>query len=296
LDSINQQNETSNSNEEIDFGPIYRLISRSIKSFFDGIKNYIVAMYKHKLKVILYCLVFAVIGYLISYSFKPVFKTEATYLARNVLSSLHHDKVYNINQLIEEENYNEVGQILNINPSSVEYLRQIKYKIEAKEYYDTSDTRQHFKVLVEVTDNSILDSLETALIGFLSDIDYVRKNRELYENKLNKLSQKVEDQIEELNELKGVVSESILKSGKGEGLVYGEPLDPVGIYEQELYLYKRLLNYEFGKKLIAPVELVLGFNHYKNPSFPNKIGFAIIGCLIGFVISSLLFGFKRIKD
>ena len=70
--------------------------------------------------------------------------------------------------------------------------------------------------------------------------------------------------------LKQIVNSSIVPRSEGKGIILGEPIDPVSIYQAEMAYYKEQLNIDQALATIDNIEVIQPFlriNHYNYPNY-----------------------------
>lgn len=103
------------------------------------------------------------------------------------------DIVNDINEQKEKDNLNYISKKLNLSIELIDNIREI-----------TIDTLSYggFKLLIQVNDNTILDSLQIGLMHLFNNNTYINNERELRLKQYKELILKIDEEINYLNSLK----------------------------------------------------------------------------------------------
>lgn len=280
----------SSNPDEIDFGPIVNWFANFFKKLSLRFSSWIHTIRKNFVKISLISVLTAILAIALTYVITPFYKTESTFLARNIESELHFTMVSELEELLREKNHEEVASVLGISVENTKKIHSLEYEMNKKEIRDSTKKEKLFKIIAEVFNNDVLDTLETSLLNYLSSIPTVKRNVNLQKLKLEQLIKKLEKEMISLDSISEIVSSSIIPRSNGTGLIYGEPISPVEVHQEKIRLFERKLEYEIYLNKLDSVELVNGFAHFQKPAFPKKTYFAIFGFLSALILSVIYFG------
>jgi hypothetical protein len=235
------------------------------------------------------------------YLLNPVY-----YSSRMTLSHIRVDNDYcyelidNLNSIIDHAKGNtELGKILGLSEPLAKNIKRIKYDVLndnlAKRYSDSSTVLLPFSIVVDVYDNSVLDSLQKGFLNYLESNDYAIRRKTIDEEALLKTEKKLKEEILENDSLKLLVNKSIVPRATGTGIILGEPIDPVSVYKRGLELYEREISLNKKKLLNNSFELIVGFSKKTKPANVGLLFYVMAGFLFGYFTGLLVLLNKRFK-
>lgn len=286
--------------EEIDLVSIFTSIRKGISNLFHSTGN-LISFSMRNIKTIL---LFSFVG--VSISIGLFFIKKTTYMSELTLSHtrLNNNECYalinTLTDLRDNSNANNdkiLAEKLNIN---VEIARQIKSvsckalnESLEKSYKDSAFVLLPFKIVVKIYDPSILDTVQKGILGFLESNEYSTKRKNTHKNYLDRYEEKIKSEIIAIDSLKRLVDKSIIPRINGNGIILGEPIDPVKVYQAGMELYRAQLNVHQQKEFNNSFEIMIGFS----PAIPSTN--LLVFIITGFSISSILgviWAFRRAKN
>lgn len=274
--------------EEIDLLIILRSIKRGFLNVFLYIQELISLSFRNKKTLLAFIIVGVGIGAGLFFIKKPVFASSLT---------LSHTRIDNIqcadlvNSLSKIPNMDSVlSKKLKIDIKTAKEIKSIAYKSLNKiEENDSLLKLADFKIEVQVYNPSILDSLQKKILMFLESNEYATKRKEINKLYLDRIEEKLKSEIIAVDSLKHIVDKSILPRSMGNGIILGESVDPVKVYQEGMKLYQSQLEINQAKELNNSFEIIVGFS----PAIPTSS--LIFNVLVGFILS-LLSGIVWIKN
>ncbi|MES2284330.1 MAG: hypothetical protein V4547_01495 [Bacteroidota bacterium] len=274
----------NNSPEEIDLLSVLNRIKNGFANLFQSIGKLI----KFSLQNIKTLIVFVFLGIALSIGIFSLKKT--VYISDLTLSHsrLNNGECYSmINDLTKMHNNNndiKLSEILGIDVKMAKQIKSISCKAlnEAleKNYKDSAFVLLPFKIEVKVNDPSILDSLQKGILNYLESNEYVAKRKKINQNYLEKYEDKIKTEIIAIDSLKRLVNKSIVPRSMGSGIILGEPIDPVKVYQTGMDLYKSQLSINEQKELNNSFEIMIGFS----PPIPTA-------SLLFYILNGIIFSF-----
>ena len=232
---------------------------------------------------------------------KPIYQSEMTVSSLYSNNIFCKELIFKVNKLAEEGNFVELSKVLNLSPEIASEIVKLEYRNYnqdekfTKIKKDTVLLDVPFNIQALVKNNVILDTLQPSLIKLLSNTEYAKKREKVALENLNFRIERLEKELSSLDSLKGIVSKSFFPRGGGkEGLIYGEPYEPLNVYKEALTLYNEQLRLRSELLLHENVELISGFIKYDRPVQPKLIKTLFYGALIGFVLSVVFLIFNEI--
>jgi hypothetical protein len=193
-----------------------------------------------------------------------------------------------INRAAEDDNYQsvadnlkmEVGQTRTLESISLRDIRPAAFtpgreeKIEYEKVY-------YFEIRMVTTSTENYDKFQQAILAYLEGSEFVKARKQVYEQTGRVQLEKVNQEIEKLNELR-------------QQIVTGSPsrnyavMDPSALNQTIAGLSKMSRELEIELSLNLPVQVIQGFIKYDKPLFPRK-RHAVIGALLMWIVFSGLY-------
>ena len=210
-----------------------------------------------------------------------VYESELTLSHKRMTNGQCIDIIYNLSKSTKAKD--ELAKKLKIDLATAKKIKSIYYKpLNNSSAQDSLHKISDFKIEVKVYDKEILDSLETKLISFLESNEYASKRKEMNRLYLEKLEERIKTQIVSIDSLKEIVDKSIIPKSLGNGIIMGESIDPVKVYQESMNLYQSQLKINNEKELNNSFEIVVGF-HSATPT-SSTVNNMLLGIFIGYVI------------
>lgn len=281
-----------NSNDEIDLRSVYHSITKGFLMFFKTIKNSIL----FSLENIKILIVFIIIGVSISIGIfslrKTVYVSDLTISHSRLNNGECYSLINNLTNLRNNYGNNNDSVLANKLGINIQIAKQIKSiscralnESLEKNYKDSAFILLPFKIEAKVYSTFILDSLQNGILNYLEANEYASKRKKINRDYLDKFEEKIKIEIIAIDSLKRIVDKSILPRSLGNGIILGESIDPVKVYQEGMNLYKSQLYINEQRELNNSFEIMTGFS----PGIPSNsiwlnvvIGF-ISGAIIGFL-------------
>lgn len=276
------------SEEEINLLSIFSIAKNKFICFLQFIKELI----SFSIKNIKTLLIFIILGVSISIGLftvkKTVYISDLTISHSRLNNGECYSMINTLNKIRDNASSSDtiLAEKLGIEPIMAKEIKSISCKAlnEAleKNYKDSAFVLLPFKIEVNVYSTSILDSLQKGILNYLESNEYVAKRKKINKEYLDKFEERVKEEIIAIDSLKIIVDKSVIPRSNGNGIILGEPIDPVKVYQTGMELYKSQLNINEQKELNNSFEIIVGFS----PGIPSSSLFLYI--ITGFFISLIL--------
>lgn len=196
---------------------------------------------------------------------------SATFIYEPTLKAdlFHLDLLNDLDILLKENNSVTAAKLLNINEELADKVSRAKHEVLYKNEF-RKDTIASVEVLIIADDNTVFDTLEQAILHYLSSSPHYKKLHDMRQTELNTMEEKLLQDIEYNDSLKRTLAANTTPRGNG-GFVYGEPIDPVRVYESGTNLTQKLISIRSQKQFINNFELVKPVVAKNKPYFPRFI-------------------------
>ena len=266
--------------KEIDLLFILRGMKNGIGHSYEAFKGFIRFSIKNWGVLLIFSFLGAGIGLGFFYNRKTVYKADLT-LSHTRLNNIQCADM--IGSLTHAPSKEILAKKLGINIQMVKEIKSILYKPLTSSDKDSLLKFSDFKIEVKVYDPAILDSLQVKLLNYLESNEYAVKRKELTLAYLDKFEEKIKKQILAIDSLRQIVDKSILPKSLGNGIILGESIDPVKVYQEGFNLYQSQLKINEARQLNNSFEIVVGFS-------PAIASLGVIVCIIGGCITGFVVG------
>lgn len=274
----------NNSSEEIDLRSVFGSIKKGFLNLFQSVGEFI----NFSIKNIKTLSAFVILGVGISsgvfFLKKTVYVSDLTISHTRLNNGECYSMINDLTKLRNSSNDTILSKKLGIEVNMVKQIKSISCKALnetlEKNYKDSSFVLLPFKIEVKVYNASVLDSLQKGILHFLESNEYATKRKEISKFYLDKFEEKIKTEIIAIDSLKRIVDKSILPRSLGNGIIMGESIDPVKVYQEGMNLYKSQLNINEQRELNNSFEVLIGFSAAAPSS--SLLTFLLIGFICSF--------------
>ncbi len=202
-----------------------------------------------------------VIGVLFVVSLVIRFATPAIYKSNFILKpanqgDLNFVSILNdVKVLIKDDDYEEAAAILHLNPDICEKIYKIDFElIKSDRVYKYSDSVNSVVIDIYTSDRNLFDTIQQAIHSYIETSDYYAKSRKLKMENIVEMETKLNRDMRDIDSLKKALTSNAVPRNAG-GFVYGEPINPMNVYEKAIIIYKELISLKYQTNYIASFEL-----------------------------------------
>ena len=151
-----------------------------------------------------------------------------------------------------------------------------------------------FEIIVKVFDPNIFGDLQTPLVNYFRNNPYVKRRIEINKSNLENEKEKLEQELKQMDSLKGVLVRYIEKSsGSKEGasnFILGDPTvsDPISVFKEDYSLYQLYQRVQRSLYLQEDFEVIDGFTSFDKPASSGLVKTIRDGLLISLVFAYTL--------
>lgn len=258
--------------EEVDFEPLvawFLQFFRGITSFFNGIGR---AFKAHFTLIIAYVVVGGLIGGGI-YLFAPkMYSSNMALRSANSDNQTSYILLKGLGTLAEDKSHQTLAQELGIEEDIAKDIFSIKFldfRGMEPNAEDTVVEKKNFSIEVELWSNENLDQIGQALVNYLETRPYTAELKERKRNVLTAQIEKMATVLGQYDSLKTKVERSIDPRGKGEGLIFGEPINPVEISKESDRIFEQLLYMKEELRTLKSFKVINNMVPNSKPTFPR---------------------------
>jgi len=191
-------------------------------------------------------------------------------------------------ELLRKGGHQALGRKMNLKP---EVLKRVQ-KLEAEPTRVSTPTKQNrdvFTITASLADTAVAAPLQEGIIYYLENNEFMKERTASEKRRLSLLKRRIEQEIAQLDSVKGVV-QNIIRRGASASSPFIS--DPGSINGEIVGLYNQLLDVDQNLEFINNVQLISSFNPVSKADSPSLIICLAAGLMTG-VFSALLIIFLR---
>lgn len=322
---VEENKKSLQESDEIDLTKIFSKIYQGFISFLKLVVQFIFyfadAVFSNFKLITIVTLIGGLLGLIYFFTNKPYYESNMTLSSDYYKGELLNNTIQNINEVAEEGNFKVLADLLNITTKKAKNIRSIKvnplltqnYQMLVQHYSSDDkykgkldslliyNDQSTFKLAVEVYDTAALKGLDTVLINYIKDSEYVKKRIAIDRLNLINLQKKLNKESGSLDTLKRSIAASLRSSGDAgrngtNNVILGEKsVNPIEIYREDLTLYNQRQEVERQLALNAEIEVIEKFIPYIEPKSGTIFKNAIKGTIFGFLVALLIISFKMVR-
>ena len=213
------------------------------------------------------------LGFLRYWSLPPLYKSRLILQSSLLTNQNNIQIITNWNSLLRSGDHETLSPLLNCTPSLLKKVRNLKADEIQKIF--TPQNPNGFVVDAEVSDLSVFDDLQKALIYGFDNNGSVKDRLATRRNRLTQMINVTATEIESLDSVKNKLS-NILDGKKNSSPLI---IDASAISRQLVEMKEKLLSYKDELAFTSAVQVVQEFNAGKKPVGNNLIVWLILGIL-----------------
>jgi len=240
-------------------------------------------------------LIISIGGFSLRYIITPAYQTEGMFVSSILPGKYCSLLLQNLNKLKGTKNLPLLAQQLKIPVEASGDIQSITmlplrdtFTLERR---DTALSLFRIELVLKKMDN--LDTIQWGLLNYLENNEYAIKRKDAKRKALESLKIVLSKKLESLDSLKEIVNSSIKPRSEGKGIILGEPIDPVSVYQAEMAYYKEQLVTDQALAIIDNIEVIQPFlkiNQYNYPRFNLIFLYFFLSSLLIAGFSVLFFG------
>jgi hypothetical protein len=232
------------------------------------------------------------------------------------------NSIQNLDKICSEGNAKVLSSLLNIPLTQAANIRSIKvspvvsqnYKMLLDLYKNDESSRgkldslilynnqSNFQLNVDVYDTTALQGLDTVLVNYIRQNEYVRKRIQVDRANLVRMKEKLSRESVNLDTLKRSIASSMRTGGEAgrngaNNVILGErSVNPIEVYKEDLNIYNQRQEVERQLALNSEIEIIEKFIPYTEPQSGTLTKNLIKGLLVGGIFSFLFVFYIILRD
>jgi hypothetical protein len=276
--------------EEIDLLYFLRPVSNAGRSVGRGVQNYFRILANNKFIFFLIVFLITALAFSVRFVMPPAFRTEGIFVSHTLPAKYCGMMVKNLSELTGKANLPILAEQLKIAPEVADDITLIQLfpmaDTFALEKRDSVLALFRLSVIVKKMDN--LEAIQGGIITYLENSEYAKKRKEARIRSLEATRDNLRVKVKSLDSLKEIVNSSIVPRSNGQGIILGEPINPVSIYQAEMSYYQEEMRINESLATIDNIEIVQPFLRRIQPNYPRFNTYLIVGFLISVAAALLI--------
>jgi hypothetical protein len=277
---------TTSSAEEIDLLYFFRPVNNAFKKATAWGVDYVKLLAHNRFLFAGILALGAFAGYCLRYVIEPSYRTNAIFVSDMLPSNYCVSLIDNLNALRSPGNIPTLAKELNITEEAARQIKAIEPTALATDTFTIErrdTTLAMFQVTLVLDDISNVMEIQKGLSNYLESNEFVRKRKAEMAKSYQTQIEALELRRQSLDSLRTIVNNSITPRSQGQGIILGEPLNPVLIYQAEMAYLRERLFLEEKLATIDHVEVLQPFfklNDRNNPDYDKLMNYAFIASFL----------------
>jgi len=228
-------------------------------------------------------------AFILKLTIKPVYKSSFIIRPQNKGDLYYLSLLNDVHTLIKDDDNEGLMQELRLDEKASINLCKIDVNpIRRTKYTDTIDA---VEVFIYTKDISSFTIVQNSLLQYMENNSYYLKLKSVHQDGVSQMEKKLTLDMLEIDSVKKLLAHNMQPRGNG-GFVYGEPIDPVKVYEEGLNLFKQQISINWQKQYNNNFELVKPCVVSNKPYIP-KLTYLLIICVGISLILCLIYNYRK---
>ncbi len=229
------------------------------------------------------------------YQFSPnIFESKMLISSDILTESYSKSLIDNLDKLIKENNVHALSEKLSLPPERASKIAGIEIKSAMEKPGGTPEKeRIYLSVEAKTMDNSIWPQLQRGIIDYLQGNEFVKIRVEQKRKFNNKIIEKIDLELTDLEKLKDRITEGSLTQHTKENLIL---IDPTTVHSKIIDLNKERIDLQNSLEIVNSVQVVEGFTVFNKPTSPKLSLSLIAGFSFGVFFVALFITFKAVRS
>jgi len=196
------------------------------------------------------------VAVIIRYTAPPIYKSTFVLKPANPTDINFTGSIMDVKNLIKDGDYDELASVLKLDLTTCENLFAVEYNLVKKNtFYKYIDSINTINITLYSYNRNLFDTFQKAIYNYIENSDYYLKGKNLRIETIQELENKLNTDMSNIDSLKHSLTLNAGPRTAG-GFVYGEPINPMNVYEKAILIYKEQLGLRYQSNYIASFELV----------------------------------------
>jgi hypothetical protein len=252
--------------EEIDLAYLFRPVTQLMRRISYRTTRHFAALKANIFIFMAILLLVSAVGYCLRFVIPHSYETEGIFATRFLPAKYC--------ELLTDDLNNHVGdpliaEQLHIGADVAGNITKIALN-PLTEPLDLRDTLlQSFILHLHLKKMDHLDSIQRSLVDYLENNQYALKRKEDMRVALQALRQNMIGRIASLDSLTPIVNSSVIPRSTGQGIILGQPVDPVNVYKAQDSFFRQRVKIETELTNLDNIQIVRPFLKLNEPNYPK---------------------------
>lgn len=266
--------------EEIDLLYFFRPVGHALKKMAGYVFYFVRKLARNMLLFGGILVAGAIGGYCLRYFIAPAYKTDGMFLSKMLPARYCTALIGNLNELRKPGNIPLLAQQLNISTDAAWQIQGIITDASPRDTFtlERKDSSMSlFRVTLIMHDMKHIEEIQRGLVGYLENNPYIRSRKEARKKNIETQVRELDIRLKSLDSLRQLVNNSVVPRSQGQGIILGEPINPVSVYQAEVAYLRDRLNLEEKLATIENIEVLQPFfklNEHNYPDYDKKMKYA----------------------
>jgi hypothetical protein len=279
--------------EEIDLAYLFRPVTQVIRRIAAAVSRHFAALRANILLFVSILLLVSALGYCLRFILPRSYETEGIFATRFLPAKYCKLLTENLSMHVGDP---LIAEQLHLSPGLANDITSISL-MQLAEQLDLRDTLlQGFVLHLHLKTMDGLDSIQRSLENYFENNEYAVKRKEDRRTALLALRQDLIGRIANLDSLAPIVNRSVIPRATGQGIILGQPIDPVNVYKAQDSFFRQRVKIETELTNLDNIEVVQSFLKLSRPNYPKffslTLWFIASGLVLAFFLTPAL-GKKR---
>ena len=277
---------TTSPSEEIDLLYFFRPVTNAFRKAVSWGEYYIMLLAHNRFLFAGILLAGSIAGYCLRYVIPPSYQTNAIFVSDMLPARYCVTLLDNLNELRRPGNIPTLAKELNISTDAAWQIQGIKPASSPRDTFSLEkrdSSMSTFTVTLTLHDMRYLDEVQKGLVSYLENNEYIRKRKIERARSWQLQITELETRRKDMDSLRKIVSQSIIPRSQGQGIILGEPINPVPIYQAEMAYLRERLYIEERLATIDHIEVLQPFlklAEYNTPNYNKMLNYAFIASFL----------------
>ena len=268
--------------EEIDLFYLFRPFARLLRRIGAWLSHYLAVLQANLVLFAAIILVLTGLGFSLRFFVPTSYVTKGTFASR-ILPIAYCDIITkNLNEQIGEA---QLPEELHLSEGLARNIRSISLTPVDVPLDSKDTTLRSFTFRLRLRKMEGLDSIQQALIGYFENNEYALKQKGLRRSMLLAVRSEITAKIASLDSLSPIVNNSIIPRSTGQGIILGQPIDPVNVYKAQVTYYEQRVEIDRDLANLSTLETVQSFYKLSRPNYPDFDQLFLYSFLISLVVA-----------
>lgn len=286
--------------EEIDLLYLLRPVSQGIKKGAGLIPVYFQNLWLNKWIFFIIVVFTCALAFSIRAVLPKGYRAEAIFASHGLNATFCSLLINNLNKSTDiNENFNLLATQLRVKPGTATDIKSmLAFPMTDSLFMDKNDsTVSLFRIILTVQKKEAVEEIQSGIVNFLENNEYALKRKEAKRTSLLALNEDYKIKLASLDSLKKLVNSSILPRTTGRGIILGEPINPIDVYQMESNYYIYILKNNEELNNVNNIEILQPFllpDNYNYPNFKKLFLIILASGILGALIITPGLGKKKL--